>query len=61
MVLNVNKMNNMVRRGMSPADWILEELFDRMCSFEEFCTMLREFDLLEELTLLTPAGNWNMC
>uniref|UniRef100_A0A1B6HII0 Mucosa-associated lymphoid tissue lymphoma translocation protein 1 n=1 Tax=Homalodisca liturata TaxID=320908 RepID=A0A1B6HII0_9HEMI len=53
--LNVDRMNDMMARGMNPANWVLEELFDRMCSFDEFCVMLREFDLLEELTLLTPA------
>ncbi|XP_054290010.1 uncharacterized protein LOC129005202 [Macrosteles quadrilineatus] len=53
--LNVNRARELERRGISAAQWLLEELFDRECSYNEFCAMLREFDMLEELSLLTHA------
>lgn len=51
-------MRDLVRKGMTPGEWLLIELFDRRCSFEVFCNMLEEFDLLEELALLIPASEY---
>lgn len=61
-ILDEDKMLDLVRRRrINQADWILGELIDRNCSFGEFCFMLRQFDLLEELALLVPVGEfyWN--
>lgn len=56
--LDKSRMRDLMRKGMTPGEWLLIELFDRLCSFEEFCNMLEEFDLLEELALLIPASEY---
>lgn len=56
--LDTSRMRDLMRKGMTPGEWLLIELFDRRCSFEVFCNMLEEFDLLEELALLIPASEY---